>query len=64
MPCVGGGGGGGEWGKKVGGGETVIVLTGIVVIRLEPANAGSVVRMARTFQASELRSTAARARAG
>ena len=50
--------------KWEGGGETVIVLTGIVVIRLEPANAGSVVRMARTFQASELRSTAARARAG
>ena len=54
------GGVGGERGNKSGGGgETVIVQTGIVVIRLEPANAGSVVRMARTLQTSELQTTTA-----
>ena len=39
-------------------------LTKIVVIRLEPANTGSVVRMARAFQASGLRPSAAGAGAG
>ena len=64
VPCVGGGGEGKQRGNaEKGGGETV-VLTRIVVIRLEPANTGSVVRMARALQASGLRSSAARAGAG
>ena len=50
--------------RQWGGGEETVVLTRIVVIRLEPANTGSVVRMARALQASGLRSSAARAGAG